>query len=197
VSLGLLRDHFPPAPLLAELEDILKQESDEKLDWLSGEITAEIHRGPTPEAIENALVTDDGKIRACTILQAFFMGYYYSLLLQVVDTSGLTSQVVEGSWGYRPKEAMQHIRHRCGMMKKGRISRERLMEIAFGLFSGQNIQMLPVVGVDWWCLGVVGKRTLVIDSLVGDSDTPKGRDVSGTQLRQQFRDRSNFGATHR
>jgi hypothetical protein len=54
------------------------------------------------------------------------------------------------------------------------IPRERLMAIAFQLFSGENIPIIPVVGTERFCLGIIGKRTLVINSLVGDSDTPEG-----------------------
>ncbi|KAJ4302614.1 hypothetical protein N0V90_001503 [Kalmusia sp. IMI 367209] len=160
--------------LLAKLDDSLRKEDDGALAWLTRELKEENNKGPTPEVIESTDLKDASKIRAFTVFQAFFMGFYYSLLLQVVDTSDLVSQVVEGNWGYRSKKTMVRIRAWCNKLKDGCISRERLMEMSFWLLSGEDIEMTPVVGMDRYCLGAVGKRTLVINSLVGDSDTPEG-----------------------
>ena len=160
--------------LVTELNDTLAKENDDTLDWLNRELKDENNRGPTPEAIESMALSDAGKIKAFTIFQAFFMGYYYSVLLRVIDTSGLVSQAVEGNWGYRSKKTMVRIRDRCNNLRNRRIPRERLVEISFWLFSGEDIEIVSTPGMHNECLGVIGKRTLVINSLVGDSDTPEG-----------------------
>jgi hypothetical protein len=62
----------------------------------------------------------------------------------------------------------------CYKKKQDRLSRERVKEMSFGLFSGESIEMTPIAGVDRYYLEVIRKRTLVVNSLVGDSDTPEG-----------------------
>jgi hypothetical protein len=88
------------------LQQLFRDESDRTLDWLCSQITgceSERHSGKakrTSESIEDWCV-DATRINAFTLLQAFFMGYYYGVFLPMVDTSSLQLQVVEGAWGFR------------------------------------------------------------------------------------------------
>jgi hypothetical protein len=154
--------------VLSELEGTLQNFGDENLSWLQEELE---DRDSTTASISSSSMVDATKITVFTIFQAFFMGYQYGILRQVVDTTHLTSEIVEGSWGYRSKELMIYIRDRIRRMRSGRISRERLMEIAFALFSGERKQIPSSKLPSQCCLGLVGKRTLLVNSLVGDSDT--------------------------
>ncbi|MCJ1248113.1 hypothetical protein MMC30_005328 [Trapelia coarctata] len=55
-------------------------------------------------------MTDLSKINAFTVFQAFFMGYYYGVFLQLVDITSLEVQSIDGVWGFRSARLLTDMR---------------------------------------------------------------------------------------
>ncbi|KAF4454149.1 hypothetical protein F53441_3284 [Fusarium austroafricanum] len=111
-------------------------------------------------------------INAYTVLQAFFMGYYYGIFLPLVDTSMLGLPVVEGGWGFRSNKFFYKMASIYGNKSYPRLSngrcipREAVIDILSALLLG-NYQEIsadnkkPVYSRNAWCIGVVNKRALL------------------------------------
>lgn len=158
-----------------ELESVLQRESNETLNWLQEQKPQ--HSGPggiSDTAVNNRSFNDYIKINAFTIFQAFIMGYYYNIFLRLADTSELQLKVVDGSWGYRSFEfltKMQMYLAQCKCEEPGVLimSRELVISIiSMLLCNGPSL----LIGQDeggsnnGWCLGTIGKRTLLVRSLL-------------------------------
>ena len=143
------------------------------MEWLldqsteSFDITTQVH---------NPKFQDINRINAFTVFQAFFMGYYYSVLLRLVDTSSLQLQVVDGSWGYRNATFLCNMRTlylspgtatESGILL---LRREDIISILSTLLFSTTRIITRVqrksFNRDNCCLGVIGKRALLARSLL-------------------------------
>lgn len=119
--------------------------------------------------ITNPEMTDESRINAFTIYQAFMFGYYYAVFLPFVDASTLAIQTVSGAWGYRSAEALDLIREHA-ILK--RLTREGMQTILAALCFSQ-VKTIPDLGMSNRYLGIIGKRALLVNSLVAESDNPQ------------------------
>ena len=156
--------------LCQAIEKVLLRESEETLNWVKRQTEKQILVNDPP--ITDYRRTDSIKVEAFTVCQASFMGYYYAVFLSIVDTSSLEVQTVDGAWGYRSNLLLSKMRqysHRTAI--DGELSGEKLIEIlAYLLFS--HTTKRPPPRLDQWCLGVVGKRALIANSLIGSCKSP-------------------------
>lgn len=176
--------------LLTALEQTFEHESSELLTWLSNQTRGEDAKDYD---ILDPDMLDRVKINAFCAFQSFFMGYYYKIFFRVVDTSSLSLQTVEGSWGFRSPDFLFYVRTRVlsqrSSPKEGKttnmpettrsgqesparyISRQLILQVLSRLFLNQPND-IPLISStseqsDHWCMGIVAKRTLVINSLLG------------------------------
>ncbi|CVL07242.1 uncharacterized protein FMAN_15348 [Fusarium mangiferae] len=152
------------------------------LSWLSTTTSSdEFHIGSD---ISDAEMTDTQKIDAFCIFQSFIMGYYYDIFGRLVDTSSLASQTVEGSWGFRSADFLRYMRsHSLRTMppdspRARSFGQARLLPLLSMLFVGGHATGYDPEkaeerfrNVD--CLGIIGKRTLITNSLLGKCSSPQ------------------------
>ena len=128
---------------------------------------------------------DPAKIEIFCVIQSFFMGYYYTVFLPMVDTSFLKLQTVEGVWGYRSPDFLHYFREHVLSTKsllktapvndtkrlQSEISRQAILALLSRLFLGHPADISLKSSIAHksanWCMGVVAKRTLMINSLLG------------------------------
>lgn len=133
--------------------------------------------------IDDPGMTDTARISAFTIFQSFFMGYYYDIFGRVVDTSTLMSDIVEGAWGFRSTDFFHHIRLNLFRNKAPEdsphlkvIRRQQLIKVLAVLFLGIQAEIPEIKdGSDrlfTGCLGIIDKRALVTNSLLGRCSSP-------------------------
>lgn len=155
------------------LEAVLERESNETVEWLRDQTTESFD---TTTQVQNPKFQDIDRINAFTVFQAFFMGYYYRVLLRLVDVSSLQLQVVDGSWGYRNTKFLCNMRtlhlspdnpREPGILL---LRREDVISILSTLLfsTTRNITRIRQKSSsrDNWCLGVIGKRALLARSLL-------------------------------
>src|SRR6202012_4532650 len=106
-ALASAHSFFVNNELLQGLETTFQHESLDNLKWLMDQ-TIESMR--TENQVWHHQFSDTSKINAFTIFQAFFMGYYYTVLLKLVDTSMLQVQTVDGCWGFRDAVFLTNMR---------------------------------------------------------------------------------------
>ena len=176
--------------LFVELQGCLGRESLSNLAWLSrqtGLMSSQMAqvdiRG---EDVTHPAFDDEYKINLFCIFQSFFMGYYYAIFTRVLDTTSLKTQTVEGNWGFRSTDFLSHMRHNFWKLKPPpeetlrhtSISRQTLLEVFAMLFlnypvriaSSENHEETDRFGD--WCLGVVAKKTILVNSLVNKCYSP-------------------------
>ena len=112
---------------------------------------------------------DEGRIETFTVYQAFVFGYYYAVFLPLVDTNSLAIQTVSGSWGFRSAEAMDVVREHVILKEPTREG----MQIILAALCFSQIKSIPDQGMFSRCLGVIGKRALLVNSLVAPTDFPQ------------------------
>ena len=184
-----------------ELEFVLQRESDATLDWI---LDQTVDAPNTENFVSNVTFNDQARINAFTVFQAFFMGYYYAIFLNMVDTSSLQLNIVDGLWGFRSLEFFISMRtiylsefqfQGSGLLM---LKREDVICILSSLMCatsrlitrikhGSSTDHQRSFSRDSWCVGVIGKRTLLVRSLLKPCHTRKdiGRfvlldvDVSG------------------
>ena len=150
--------------LYENLEGILSRETTDTLEWL---------HSATDESFMRIFPWGENPARddAFFAFQAFFMGYYYGVFLDVVDSSNLVDQRVDGAWGYRGHKLLGIIRTRCNTWSKDGISRQDMLMILSLLCLSYDVE-IPSVGRGRWCVGVIQKRALLASSLLTNCDTP-------------------------
>jgi hypothetical protein len=121
------------------------------------------------EHISHPEMQDQDRIDAFTIYQAFLLGYYYASFLPFVDTTKLAIQTVSGAWGYRSAELLDLVREHA--ITKD-LDREG-MQIILAALCFSQIKQIPDLGLYNRCLGIIGKRALLVNSLVAASDSPQ------------------------
>ncbi|KAK7424053.1 hypothetical protein QQX98_000663 [Neonectria punicea] len=165
--------------LCQRLERTFQHESLPTLIWLHDEVIED----PTPEKVFSRANTSDAKINAFTVLQAFFMGYYYGIALELVDTSMLQCKTVDGAWGFGSPALFAYIQARFltfGSLTQPGIRgmpREDVLSILSSLLLGRERDVSSFsdsrFNNDAWCVGVVDKRALLANSLIKPCRTPK------------------------
>jgi hypothetical protein len=151
--------------LCERLANALERISPDILTWLHDQTGSRTMRGKN---IGDPELTDQKRIDAFTVLQAFCFGYYYAVLLELVDTSTLAMPVVEGAWGFRSAETLDDIRN---LMILAKPTRTNVLSVLAALLFSYSIDVIPDIGQGLHCLGVVQKRALLVNSLIGASDT--------------------------
>lgn len=176
--------------LLSALEQTFEHEPSELLTWLSSQTRGEDSKDYD---ILDPDMLDRVKINAFCAFQSFFMGYYYSIFSRVMDMSPLILQTVEGSWGFRSPDLLFYVRTQVLSQRsspKGSkttntpetalsgqgspakyISRQTILQVLSRLLLNRpnDVPMISSTSEqsDHWCMGIVAKRTLVINSLLG------------------------------
>ncbi|MCJ1414751.1 hypothetical protein MMC32_001079 [Xylographa parallela] len=107
-------------------------------------------------------------------LQVFLLGYWYTILQPLVDTSQLPVQEAYGSWGWNDIQVVKAFR-RLTLAKdpdSHRIPRFEVIRLIGYLFAGAEYddQLLPL---KIRSVGVLGKLALVTAGLMGGADTPE------------------------
>ena len=159
--------------LLQGLERVLKHESVATLEWL---LLQTMDSFGTGTEVWNIQLKDVHKINAFTVFQAFFMGYYYEIFLGMVDTSSLQLNLVDGSWGFRSARFLCNMRtfYNSSDNRRGPkvlvLWREGVISILTNLLFSTNKIITRIkhatYNKDNWCIGVTGKRALLVESLV-------------------------------
>jgi hypothetical protein len=162
--------------LLDLLEQVLAHYSGEVMSVLSQQIPR--MREEHPDWMGEPKLTTEILISAFSVFQSFFMGFYYSVFFRVVDTSTLQLQICEGAWGFRDAGLMHYILRFFLMQppdwkRKATIfTRQQLVQLLSRLFLGSEIDLDESQRVSTWCMGVVSKRTLLVNSMLGKCSTP-------------------------
>lgn len=181
--------------LLSALEQCFEHESSELLTWLGNQTRG---GGIKDYDVLDPDMLDRVKINAFCVFQYFFMGYYYEILFRVVDTSSLRLQTVEGSWGFRCPDFLFYVRthllSQISLTKESKtkntrsmllskrsdqenpsteIPKQMILQVLSRLFLNQPIDIPSISSTskqsDHWCMGIIAKRTLVMNSLLGKS----------------------------
>jgi hypothetical protein len=105
-------------------------------------------------------------------LQAFFLGYWYKLLLPLLDTSQLESQEGFGSWSWADLECLDFIREmvrtrmhqRTKSGKRVFLYRFEVMKLTAYLFGGAEIGQIR--RATFGSVGIMGKVPVLYSSLV-------------------------------
>ncbi|KAK3998209.1 hypothetical protein QBC44DRAFT_376070 [Cladorrhinum sp. PSN332] len=185
-TLAFSHGFFANAELCGALKETFSHESPALLSWLSSQTL----EGPLipNSSIMSTEMTDTAKINTFTIFQAFFMGYYYGVFLKLVDTSMLCLNIAEGYWGFRNVSFLSlmrahHLSAGNNFRSKGIIifRRESIISILSVLLLGtptnpeapDKSSGTGSYGRDRWCLGVIDKRALLVQSLVKPCTCPR------------------------
>ncbi|KAH8748077.1 hypothetical protein F5882DRAFT_422203 [Hyaloscypha sp. PMI_1271] len=159
--------------LVSALDSVIGELDDDKLEKLHELIVYPVNR-----SIGDLTVTmEDGDsfIEKFTEFQAFFMGYYYEVLLRLVDTSELELQCVEGMWGFGSNSLLAESQDIISKSKRSGLTRELVIRLLSLCCLGYSAPLKDVGHERFsWCLGVVHNRALLTNGLVGESDTPLG-----------------------
>ncbi|MCJ1319264.1 hypothetical protein MMC15_004600 [Xylographa vitiligo] len=107
-------------------------------------------------------------------LQIFLLGYWYTVLQPLVDTSQLPVQEAYGSWGWNDIQVVKAFRRLkfAEDPDDHRIPRFEVIKLIGYLFAGaeHDEQLLPLKNRS---VGVLGKLALVTAGLMGGADTPE------------------------
>ena len=161
------------AELVSALDAVIGELSDEKLEKLHELIVYPINR--TIGDLTVTMEDGDSFIEKFTEFQAFFMGYYYEVLLRLVDTSELELQCVEGMWGFGSNFLLAESQDIISTSKRFGLTRELVIRLLSLCCLGYSAPLKDVGHERFsWCLGVVHNRALLTNGLVGESDTPLG-----------------------
>lgn len=188
--------------LLSGLQDGLGDLDKDTLSWVDSQTSGVsyplIHQPfGTSDFVTNAIespgMTDEWRIKVFTKFQAFFMGYYYAVFSNLVDTSSLALEIVEGAWGFRSPDFLKYVRtkflpiiHSYAASRESRrmlISRVHVFSMLARLFLKAPLDDSPndrTGRVRTTYIGIIGERALVINSLLGKCRTPQ--EVGGFTL---------------
>lgn len=104
--------------------------------------------------------------------QSFLMGFYYAILIRLLDTSQLSVQQAFGSWGWYDNHMFYKV---SDILRESRIEKTRhfhkhgVMRLLALFFAGVEEAQINLIvhGV----VGVIGKLSLLTASLLGDADS--------------------------
>jgi len=106
------------------------------------------------------------------LLSEFLMGFYYAILIRLLDTSQLSVQQAFGSWGWYDNHMFYKV---SDILRESRIEKTRhfhkhgVMRLLALFFAGVKEAQINLIvhGV----VGVIGKLSLLTASLLGDADS--------------------------
>ena len=150
------------------LQTVMK-EPEEVLNWIHGQTTDPMSSSPH---VSYRAKLGKNESDAFNVFQAFIMGYYYAVFLSLVDTTTLEMRTVDGSWGYCSAEFLKSMREFCRDSAQKGFSRQELIQILAQLLFSHKIDVQNPAR-EQWCVGVVNKRTLLAQSLLGICKTPR------------------------
>lgn len=81
----------------------------------------------------NRGMDNDLMANAFTVFQAFFMGYYYGIVLKLVDATSLEIRSVDGAWGFRSTRFFDEMRSVIIELRKERKATKHSQEGGAGL----------------------------------------------------------------
>ena len=106
-------------------------------------------------------------------LQVFTLGYYYALLLPLLNTSHLTTQEAYGSWGWADNNVIYFfkafVRKRLRPTVSGTswiFPRHEILRVVAYLFAGAEEDQLDIVSPTT-SIGMIGKLSLLDSSVLG------------------------------
>lgn len=133
------------------------------------------------ESQVRAFLKDEPTLEAFTTCQAFFMGYYYRIFSEVVDSSLLEIKTVSGCWGYNSASLLCRMQgffqgansYYTGPDRKDIFlsSRTAVLSILANLYTNIDLD-LPMSPLGTrpshkeLCVGIVGKRIILTKSLI-------------------------------
>ncbi|KAJ4215007.1 hypothetical protein NW759_010036 [Fusarium solani] len=182
-SLALNFGFFANQETVNRLENCLGRTSTGVLGWMWS-----FTRPDTPEGMldfTSLEIQNKSKVEAFCIFQSFMMGYYYHIFGRLVDTSSLAAKTVEGSWGFLSPGFLRYMRSYSLIRVSSRsgprvraFGRSRLIPLLSMLFvGGHGTNYNPVMAEDAFikadCLGIIGKRTLIANILLGKCSSPQ------------------------
>lgn len=105
------------------------------------------------------------------------MGYYYRLFSSIVDTSSLQIPIVEGAWGFRSPDTFTTIRRWIETLKQP-FNRQEILPILSSLYLNHDVDISAVQdsltdASKTLCVGIIAKRTLLTNSMLGKCSSPK------------------------
>ena len=173
---------FSTEEVNVRLAEVLCKENPDTLS----QVANLIRNSRAPDGSEAGLTIDDSRaLEVFTVCQAFFMGYYYQIFSQIVDTSTLEIQTISGCWGYQDATLLRRI-HASFRGMNGLYSgsdensfcmtRTDILSLLATLYANADVQIPKgVVGGPLshqeLCVGVVGKRIILFNSLVNNCET--------------------------
>jgi hypothetical protein len=173
-SVWKLAETFGFAPnneLCQSLESILVNDIP-RVGWLLDQLAPTTSSDPF--ILQQPIQGDADQISMFTIFQAFFMGYYYEIFLRLVDTDGLQLQIVDGAWGFRSTQLLIDMSFNCCRAARTRdgIPRRTILELLCSMLCSKRTK-IDNVGSSRDCIGYVGKRTLLCNSILKHCQTPE------------------------
>lgn len=125
---------------------------------------------------------DDACCKCICTFQAFWMGYIYGAILPLVDTSTLTTRLLDGAWGYLNFNIIYFVLDLSNEhLREGYLPRERILTLLAMTLLGDGNIVIPATGnVESKCLGIIGVRSLLCNSLIKACRTPE--DIAGFTL---------------
>lgn len=155
-----------------EVAHILSKSPAEDVSWLNDKMNKPT--GMEHGQLDGKGALSEAQLRVLCDVQAFFMGYHYSVLLQLVDVSSLRLQIVDGWWGFRHVLLIGDVRALCIALRRDKIvTREQVLTICAQFFLGDKLaEMEPTANLESRCLGIIGSRTLLCNSLIKNCTTP-------------------------
>lgn len=155
--------------LLQGLRDCLGRDTKDTLTWLINKTNQGLESDPSLDEQHN--------ITAFTVFQSFFMGYYYQLFGSIVDTSSLQIPMVEGAWGFRSPDTFTSIRRWIEKLRQP-FNRQELLPILSALFLNHDVDIPDIQNSlsdqsKTLCVGIIAKRTLLTNGMLGKCSSPK------------------------
>ena len=173
--------------LASNLAVFSSQEVHEGLEQVVGRLSSEVLLlvvdivRANDESKVKALLADEPTLEAFTSCQAFFMGYYYKIFSEIVDSSLLEIKTVSGCWGYNSAAFLCRMEsffqgansYYTGPNRKDVFlaSRTRVLSILANLYTNIDLD-LPMSPLGTrpshkeLCVGIVGKRIILTKSLL-------------------------------
>ncbi|MCJ1438152.1 hypothetical protein MMC27_007539 [Xylographa pallens] len=151
----------------------LQRESKSTLLWLQEQTADPMTK--IKDHVDNLDFSDSIRIDAFTVFQAFFTGFYYTVFLELVDTTSLEIPTVDGRWGYRSSELLVVLRqylHTASRRGDLRFRRADVIAILSRMLLSYPILENPDTRYKGRYLGVVAKRALITNSLINPCLSP-------------------------
>ncbi|KAK7960325.1 hypothetical protein PG988_011539 [Apiospora saccharicola] len=163
-----------------ELSEVLRKVPPDLLTRIAEVIKT--NSAVTRPGFQNDALSEPMFLEAFTTTQVFFMGYYYQVFSRVINTSTLEVNTVSGCWGYRSSGLLHRIYKSftnnldsSGDMDLFYMTRTDVLSYLATLYACMDVQ-LPrgesgALGHIESCAGVVGKRIILINSLLNNCES--------------------------